>query len=204
MPRVKIKKRKQILDMTAMVDVAFLLLTFLILTAKPKDIDLLPVELPLSTEQPTLADDAIVITIGEEKTTLSIREKSVRELTLEKMAKRYGISFTEAEKTEFINTDTYGLPLNQLSGYLSLPAVQREKYPVAGIPLDSIGNKPSEFYHWIFEARTSAKELHNKDLPVAIKGDGNEKYPYVKNIIDILQSQKINRFSLVTNLETEI
>jgi biopolymer transport protein ExbD len=36
---------------------------------------------------------------------------------------------------------------------------------------------------------------------VAIKGDGAAKYPVVKQVIETLQRNKVNKFNFVTNLE---
>lgn len=205
MPRVKLVKKRQIIDMTAMVDVAFLLLTFLILTAQPKEAELLPVDVPSSIVSTGMPDNALVITIGDNgKATLRIKDKSIRKKTLEKMASKYGILFKEKEKVAFEGIDVLGSPLNQINYLLSLSPAQMEKVKHAGIPTDSIGKMPSELFNWIIEARHTAKEIHFKELPVAIKADGKENYTHVKKIIDILQSQKINRFSLVTNLKTKL
>ncbi|RZL02510.1 MAG: biopolymer transporter ExbD, partial [Pedobacter sp.] len=38
-------------------------------------------------------------------------------------------------------------------------------------------------------------------MRVTIRGDGAEEYPVVKKIVDILQKQKINKFSLITSAE---
>jgi len=72
-----------------------------------------------------------------------------------------------------------------------------------GIPSDSVGNNPSELHEWIIAARYATKEINNAEMRVAIKGDAKEQYPAIKKVIDILQGQKINKFSLVTNLRTE-
>ena len=42
--------------------------------------------------------------------------------------------------------------------------------------------------------------MHDKELELAIKGDAKEEYPVIKKVMDILQDQKINSFSLVTGL----
>lgn len=52
-------------------------------------------------------------------------------------------------------------------------------------------------------ARIVAKERNNKVLDVAIKGDAEANYPAVKNVIDILQAQRVNKFFLVTGLRNE-
>lgn len=205
MARVKLVKKRQVIDMTAMVDVAFLLLTFLILTAQPKEAEILPVDVPSSIVSAGVPDDALIITVGDNgKATLRIKDKTIKKKTLEKMAAKYGILFKENEKSSFEGIEVFGSPLNQMNHLLSLTPVEMEKMKHTGIPTDSIGKMPSELFNWIIEARHTAKEIHFKELPVAIKADGKENYTHVKKIIDILQSQKINRFSLVTNLKTEL
>jgi biopolymer transport protein ExbD len=42
--------------------------------------------------------------------------------------------------------------------------------------------------------------LNDKELQIAIKGDAKEEYPSIRKVMDILQDQKINSFSLVTGL----
>ena len=65
MPRGKIPRKSTAIDMTAMCDVAFLLLTFFILTAKPRTDDPVPVEIPASTQTSVLPDqDVATLTVG--------------------------------------------------------------------------------------------------------------------------------------------
>jgi biopolymer transport protein ExbD len=72
-----------------------------------------------------------------------------------------------------------------------------------GIPIDSVNGAASELHEWIIAARYATKELNNKELRLSIKGDAREKYPAIKKIMDILQKQKVNKFSLITSLEAE-
>ncbi len=51
MPRVKVPRKSTAVDMTAMCDVAFLLLTFFILTATARQPDPLDITTPSSTVQ---------------------------------------------------------------------------------------------------------------------------------------------------------
>jgi biopolymer transport protein ExbD len=88
-----------------------------------------------------------------------------------------------------------------LKGLIALESDERNKDGVQiGIPYDSIDNQLRE---WILAARFATKELHQKELKVAIKGDAKEEYPTIKKVIDILQDQKVNKFFLVTGLRTE-
>ena len=69
-----------------------------------------------------------------------------------------------------------------------------------GIPKDSLNNQLKE---WIYNARIATNEDTNKerDLNIAIKGDAKEQYPVIKRVMDILQDQQINNFSLITGLK---
>ena len=76
---------------------------------------------------------------------------------------------------------------------------ERNKTPIqTGIPTDSTDNQLNE---WVLQARYATKEVNNKEMRVSIKGDSKEEYPTVKKIIDILQKQNVNKFSLITSLE---
>jgi len=65
MAKIKMSKKAASIDMTAMCDVAFLLLTFFILTATAKQPEPLPVQTPASTVLTKLPETGLVtITVG--------------------------------------------------------------------------------------------------------------------------------------------
>ena len=199
MPRVKIKRKSTVTDMTAMCDVAFLLLTFFILTAKPKVPDPVPVDTPGSTvtiKQPET--NIATLVIGSGKVFFDINGSKVRAQTLEQMGSKYNLpAFTEAEKARYANMQGVGLPMGQMKQYLDLDADQRENFKQPGIPTDSVSN---ELFNWIREARIANVALNNQELRISIKGNSKEEYPTIKKVIDILQKQKVNKFSLITSL----
>ena len=118
------------------------------------------------------------------------------------MGERYNIQFTDQEKKRFSLMDNFGVPIAQLKQLIALPGDKRNKEGVQqGIPTDSVGRNPSELREWIYNARYATKELNDKELRISIKGDSKENYKVVKKIIDILQSQEVNKFSLITSLE---
>ena len=78
-----------------------------------------------------------------------------------------------------------------------MKAGDRSKAGQSGIPTDSLDNQLKD---WIFNARKANIEVNVKELQVAIKGDAKEEYPAIRKVMDILQEQKINSFSLVTGL----
>lgn len=190
------KKKSTSTDMTAMCDVAFLLLTFFILTATAKVPEALPVDMPSSVAQTKLPDtDLAIITIGKGKVFFDIKGREVRKRTLEGMGAKYGIEFSEEDKAKFALMDDFGVPITGLKQIIDLKAADRTKAPQPGIPLDSLDNQLKE---WLLISRRATIDLDDKELQIAIKGDAKEEYPQIKKIMDILQDQKINSFNLVT------
>ncbi len=207
MAKVKMSKKSTSIDMTAMCDVAFLLLTFFMLTATAKSPEPLPVETPNSTVQTKLPETGLVmITIGKndgkDQVFFGMKDRDVRIGALDYMSEKYGVTFTPKEKAQFELIEEFGVPIEQLKGLLDMKAADRAKVGVqSGIPLDSIGENRQQLQDWIQYARKANIDRGaNKELEFAIKGDAKEKYPQIRQIMDILQNQKINTFNLVTGL----
>lgn len=202
MAKIKTKKNPGSTDMTAMCDVAFLLLTFFILTATAKQPEALPVDTPSSTVQTKLPEkDLAMLTLGSGKVFFGVTGKEVRVRTLELMGNKYGIAFSPEERKRFSNMESFGVPMSQLRSLIAKDASERnEKNLQSGIPKDSLDNQLKE---WIYNARVATKEVANTELKVAIKGDAKQEYPEIKKVIDILQAQSINSFNLVTGLRGE-
>lgn len=196
------KKKSTSTDMTAMCDVAFLLLTFFILTATAKTPEVLPVDTPQSTVQTKLpADNLSTLTIGkvEGKTAVffDLKGKDVRKKALEFMADKYNVAFTEKESEEFALMESFGVPIQNLKQILNMKGSDRSKAGQPGIPKDSLDNQLKD---WILYSRKANIEVNDKELNFAIKGDAKEQYPAIKQIMDMLQDQKVNSFNLVTGL----
>ncbi|MBZ4037176.1 biopolymer transporter ExbD [Flavobacterium sp. 17A] len=196
MAKIKMKKKSTSTDMTAMCDVAFLLLTFFILTATAKVPEALPVDMPSSVAQSKLPDsDLAIITVGKGKVFFDIKGREIRKRTLEGIGAKYGIEFSEEDKTKFSLMDDFGVPVTGLKQIIDMKAADRTKADQPGIPLDSLDNQLKE---WLLISRRATIDLDDKELQIAIKGDAKEEYPKIKKIMDILQDQKINSFNLVT------
>ncbi|CAM2832795.1 ExbD/TolR family protein [Flavobacterium frigoris] len=198
MAKIIIKKNPGSTDMTAMCDVAFLLLTFFVMTSTAKIPEALPVDTPSSTVQTKLPEtDLATLTVGKGKVFFDLKGKEVRMRTLELMAEKYGVTFSDADKNTFSRMDDFGVPILNLQQIIEMKASDRSKAGQPGIPTDSLDNQLKE---WIYNARIANIEVNDKELQVAIKGDAKEEYPAIKKVMDILQEQKINSFSLVTGL----
>ena len=195
---VKTSKKAASIDMTAMCDVAFLLLTFFILTATAKIPEALPVDTPQSTVQTKLPEtDLATLTIGKGKVFFDLKGREVRKRTLELMGQKYNVTFSQEDQDKFALMEGFGVPVQSLKQIIDMKASERSKVGQPGVPKDSLDNQLSD---WVLNARKANIELNDKELQIAIKGDAKEEYPSIKKVMDILQDQKINSFSLVTGL----
>lgn len=198
MAKVKMSKKATSIDMTAMCDVSFLLLTFFILTATARQPEPLPVDTPSSTVQTKLPEtDLATITVGKGKVFYDLKGRDVRKKTLELMGQKYGITFSEEEAEKFALMEGFGVPIQNLKQIIEMKSADRSKAGQPGIPKDSLDNQLKE---WIYNSRIANIEMNDKELQIAIKGDAKEEYPQIKKIMDVLQDQKINSFNLVTGL----
>jgi biopolymer transport protein ExbD len=205
MPRVKVARKSTAIDMTAMCDVAFLLLTFFILTAKPKIEDPVKAEVPSSTKEKLVPEENLAtITIGskdgKDKIFYSVTGSDVRTEALKAMGEKYKVDFTPEEQTKFANVEIFGVPIAQMKQFLALSPDERNSFNQIGIPADTTGN--NELSNWILTSRQADKALHDRALDIAIRGDRKEQYPIINTVIDVLGKQKIFKFSLITDLKS--
>ncbi|MCX8106704.1 MAG: biopolymer transporter ExbD [Ignavibacterium album] len=199
MPKVKIPRKSTMIDMTAMTDVAFLLLTFFMLTTQFKPDESVIVDTPSSISEIKLPDtDIMNITITKDgKVFFSIDNKNyTRERLLAKISERHPeLNFTQQEQKAFVLTGSIGVPLSQLKGYLDLDEIERKSYSQPGIPIDSANN---ELADWIILGR-----LSNPGVRITINGDQECPWPVVKKVMNTLQDKNVNKFNLITDLEAD-
>lgn len=197
MARVKPKRHGVVTDMTAMCDVAFLLLTFFILTTQFKKPDVESIKPPSSISQILLPDNDLM-TINVTSTGKfyfsPVQNVGERKQLIDKMAEKYGLSLNEQEKIAFINNQAVGVKMSQLKSFLNLPEDERKNFKGgSGVPMDSV-NK--ELIDWV---KVSLEV--NPNYKLAVKGDEVTKYPRVKSLFEGLRDIKFYKFWLITNQE---
>jgi len=188
--------------MTPMVDLAFLLVTFFMLTTQFRPEDAVIVDPPSSTSDLRNPDsDVLTLTIDDKKRVFFGFDKAaVKEEALKSMGMKYNVSFTKQQLAQFRNINSIGVPIKQLGSYLSMSGEARKELNprLPGIPYDSLNN---QLIDWVQGARQANLNLFSKQSFISIKGDGAADVQTVQKIISELQKAKINRFNLVTSLE---
>jgi biopolymer transport protein ExbD len=196
MPKIKLHRKSTWVDMTAMTDVAFLLLTFLLLTANFIKQEAVVVAAPSSVSEIKIPETNIfeIIVDTEGKVFIGMDNQEKRIELLDLIANQYNLSFNAGQKKEFSLINSFGVPVEMLQSFLNMPAETRVmKENALGIPCDSINN---QFKEWMRFARQV-----NPKLTIAIKADQTTPYPKIKNVMNTLQDLRENRYNLITTLE---
>ena len=214
MPKIKMPKSNPSLDMTPMVDLAFLLVTFFMLTASSKVSEPVVIDSPSSTSDKLLPQNVIMVTVDEKgKAYYNINNYDVRIKTLEKMGAQYKVAFTNKEKEEFAKMTSFGVPIETLKQYLNMEEGERSKVKSPGIPLDSLHNQLGDWIQFgrieaAKQARTQkekaeslGREFKYEPIRFAIRADGQANYINVKDVIKVFTDKDIYRFNLITDLE---
>lgn len=196
MPKIKLPRNSPSIDMTPMVDLGFLLVTFFMLTSQFRPQDPVEAVTPGSIAETKLEEkDMMVITVDkDDRIFFNIDGQEHRKTVLGEMGRTYGINFTEPEMDKFSKLTSVGVPVVALKDWLSKEGSELKDYPMPGIPQDST-NK--ELSRWIgFSRRINPYRI-------AIKGDRKANYKAIKFAIDALAEQKAYKFNLVTDLKIE-
>lgn len=184
--------------MTAFCDVAFLLLSFFILTTKFKPPEAISVVTPNSVSSKAAEDkDQVLFTISPDgKVFLSLSEENRRMEVVDDLNKRLNLQLTPAEVKLASKAEFFASPLNTLKSYLNIPADQRKGDALPGIPcVDSTNNEVNE---WLASAKTV---FLGSKMNLMVKGDENVPYPIFKLVIDAFKRNDEMKFQVITNQE---
>ncbi len=196
MARIRARRRVISLDMTAMCDMAFLLLTFFMLATKFKAPEVADVTVPASFSKNKLPEsDLIVLSVEKSGAVFfGMEGEADRGKLLDQIASRYKISYTGAEKKEFTRIPEFGTAISDLKPLLRTTKSDRGRMR-KGIPVDSTNNELKEL--------VKLAKWTNPKAEIAIKADLDLDYPVVETIITTLQELDINKFKFVTSLQAK-
>jgi biopolymer transport protein ExbD len=194
MPKVKLPRKSTSIDMTAMCDVSFLLLTFFMLTSKFRPAEVVPIDLPSSQSQIKL-DGVMTISVGKDGAAyFSLSKREDREQLLERMLNKHPeIKLTQDQMTAFAGLDMFGFSLAEMPQVLALNPDQYKAYKQNGIPKDSA---KCELAEWVLQTR-----YVDQKMKVAVKGDKESNIKAIKQVIYALtEKADVHKFNLITTL----
>ncbi len=199
MPKVKLPRKSTAVDMTAMCDVAFLLLSFFILATKTKPPEAVAVMTPSSVSTKIAKEEAILVTLTKEgKVYLMLGDKAKKTAILEDINTTKALGLSPAELTKLNKMEFFGMPFNKIKSMLALSEPMEPK-KMDGIPTGDSSN--NELTDWIGSVVRSYAGESLDNLNLLVKGDNAAKYPAFKFIKDAFKKNDIFKFKIVTNPE---
>jgi biopolymer transport protein ExbD len=207
MPRAKIPRKSTNIDMTAMCDVAFLLLSFFILATKFKPPEALTVVTPSSVYTKIAPDgNVVMITLDHDgKVYFSVGDKASdasgvpifpKKDIIDAVNTAKNLGLTDAEKKNFYgNGSAYiGVPFSQLKSLLDRDPAELKGVVMAGIPTtDSTNNELRDWMQAAVAAFQGAK------MNILVKGDDAAKYPSFSGVIWAFKKNDQLKFQLITS-----
>ncbi|MFT4204924.1 MAG: biopolymer transporter ExbD [Chitinophagaceae bacterium] len=197
MARPVIGRKTPSIDMTAMCDVAFLLLSFFILATKLKPDEAVPVTTPSSVStQAAPEKDVIQVTINKAgKVFLAIQDKDKKQSIIEDVNTLRKLGLTPDEITKLTKQSLIAVPLTNLKEQAAMNDKQLdEKMPGVAVH-DSANNDMKTWMRAVNDTYIGTKNN------IVIKGDNVAKYPEFRNVIDAMKANELFQFQLVTNPE---
>ncbi|MCA0430294.1 MAG: biopolymer transporter ExbD [Bacteroidetes bacterium] len=210
------------LDMTPMVDLAFLLVTFFMLTASFRMAEPVTVDPPSSIGNVALPDNHILVTIDPNgRIYFGISNTTAKVNALKEMSAKYKVDFNEKQSAKFGGIPSFGVDIKDLPAYIDAKDEERKNFKginkngQSGVPMDTI-TPNNQLKDWIAiggreavrvyneakaEATASGQDFKAEKPRYAIKCDSKTKYIFVKNVVKTFTDLKIFQFNLITSLE---
>jgi len=201
MPKVKIPRKSTTIDMTAMCDVAFLLLSFFILATKQKPPEVLAVTPPNSISAKAAPEKSILITLTKEgKVFLMLGDETKKADILSNINAAKGLNLSAGELNKWNKAPFIGVPLGQIKSMLSKEVeIPANKLP--GIPCDSSNNEMIDWMKSVTNVYAGTDQRQLQEM-LLIKGDNAALYPAFKRIKEAFKKNEIFKFRIVTNGES--
>ncbi len=189
-------RHRHVIDMTPMVDLGFLLVSFFMMMTQFAPPDPVQVDIPRSSAESKLPDaDLITILVSREgRALLTIEGKRNMQSLARIVSSGQDLQLSALELEAFSNLSGIGVAFQELPQFLNLSESEQKNIALSGIPISPNNNELKE---WILYAMAA-----NPRARVVIKGDRLAPYPAIKKIMDTLQDVSVNTFSLITDTKT--
>jgi len=192
MGRAKIKRGSTNIDMTAMCDVAFLLLSFFILTTKFKPSEAVEVRPPSSVANKIAPEkDAFLVSLNKDGRVFIQLSDDMKSDVIDELSTARNLSADD--KKYFKQSLFVGTPLSQLTQFVRVKPEDLSKIKLTGVPIDSSNN---ELQAWINAAVNAYK---GRAINWLIKGDNEAKYSAFRDVINSFKKNEVFKYQLITN-----
>ncbi len=227
MPKIKTKRKDTFIDMAPMVDLAFLLITFFMLIIQfapeeavtvqtPGSVDKTEVQTAESAKVDSLSPEVLAISADKEgRVFVGIQiagEDTVRAMWLDNlMAESPALAKSMGQnpklRREFVLQPQVGVSVKELPSFLGKKVAERKEILASpdfkGIPMDTSDNQLGKY---VKTARLAYLQYSTDQgspslIDVKVKADVETPYPVIRDIINTLRKQRVNRFHLVTSKE---
>ena len=181
--------------MTAMCDVAFLLLTFFILTTKFRPQEVAQIDIPSSTAQIPVPDrDMMMFQIAADgRIFFGLDDQNTRLKLLERLSSEYQLALSAEQKDAFRTLELWGMDIRSLPEFLEMEPNARASLQQPGLVIDTTGGQ-----HQVEDLILFSRQ-ENNNLRIAIKADKTTEYRNLDKLINALQNRKVNKFNFITS-----
>lgn len=201
MSRPKVARKSTSVDMTAMCDVAFLLLSFFILTTKFKAAEAVEVATPSSVSSKVAPEkDVTLVSVTKDgKVFVSLDNEEVKGELANQLNSLAGAGLSPSDIELFKRASFYGTPISQIKSALQIPSDKLTGATLPGIPVQDTSN--NELTTWMNAIVTAHSNTSTK-FNLIVKGDNVVKYPIFKNVVTAFKKSDQFKFQMITNPES--
>lgn len=223
MAKIKMPKGTPTIDMTPMVDLAFLLVTFFMLAANFRSNEPVDVNIPSSIGDEEVPEKTLILVTVDKGGRLFFNvagDSTVRRSVISQMATKYNAPLSNAQFKEYLKITSIGCSMAELPAYLSTDGEGRKNFKTLGIPADSTNNQLKDWINYAnlamlqygkdayLKAKDEAKPnevVKPEDFKpkFVLKVEGQAEYVRAKMAIETFRDLNLNNLHFVTSLENK-
>lgn len=228
MAKISKPKAAPSIDMTPMVDLAFLLVTFFMLSANFRKDEVVVIDIPASISEELLPKDYLQINVNKQgKVFVNFTgNEELKKSVLFELGEKMNVQFNQAQLDNFVAATEVGAPFKDLPRYLTLTTEQRKQLAETedqnAIPVDSTRNELKVWVKTVYEQLNNdgkarfekmveenpgidKKQLAQDMKPKFIlKADKDAPYHFVHNVVNTFKDLDLDtKFSFITSMEAD-